>query len=134
MGVRIAHDREADIAILYCSTTGVAFGPVFDDGDDHDAVERVEAFLRWLNTIPAPTWYGQYDPAPSGRVRDPRDLSEQGIQRAYLDWLAQEPDQYAQERLRALLKDEEDDVLLEHEVSELAALRARFPELVGDIS
>ena len=48
MSVRILHDSDQDVAVLFCSTTDWAFGPVITDGDDHDAVERAEAFLRWL--------------------------------------------------------------------------------------
>ncbi len=43
MGVRILADPQAfsDGACMYCSTTGVAFGPMFDDRDE------LVAFLEW---------------------------------------------------------------------------------------
>lgn len=44
MGVRVCHDREQRVAVLYCSTTGIAFGPVFE----HDEAAEVEDFLGWL--------------------------------------------------------------------------------------
>jgi hypothetical protein len=34
MGCRIIHDREQNIAALYCSTSDVAFGPVFNEGPE----------------------------------------------------------------------------------------------------
>lgn len=43
MGVRIIEDREDGSAVLYCSTTMRAFGPVFEDRDE------VEAFLEWYD-------------------------------------------------------------------------------------
>jgi hypothetical protein len=100
MGCRIAHDTDSKIAILYCSTTDWAFGPVFADDDDHDADERAEAFLRWLATGPE-TWRG-YDKEPLqfGHF-DPRELTDTGLEAAYADWLRQEPDQWAREQAAA---------------------------------
>jgi hypothetical protein len=106
MSVRILHDEADEQAVLYCSTTGWAFGPVFGASDDKDARERAEAFLRWL-------------------VVDARDPSEKELERRYSDWQAQEATQEARERLWALEKDEALDVLVDEEVAELAALRAR---------
>ena len=48
-----SHDRQHNVAILYCSTSDWAFGPVFSDQDDHDANARAEAFLRWLKDTDA---------------------------------------------------------------------------------
>jgi hypothetical protein len=42
MGVRIVEDVGADMAVLYCSTSMWAFGPVFEDS------EQAEDFLDWL--------------------------------------------------------------------------------------
>lgn len=46
MGIRIFEGREAGAeregAVLFCSTTGIAFGPIFND---HDAAED---FLSWV--------------------------------------------------------------------------------------
>jgi hypothetical protein len=77
MSVRIL--RAKSEAVLYCSTTDWAFGPVFSDDDDHDADERAEAFCRWL-------------------VKDARTLSEEELQSAYSRWLDQEADQWAREK------------------------------------
>ena len=84
MGCRIAHDRDQGIAMFYCSTKDTAFGPVFYDGDDrvHDAHERAQAFLRWLDTTEI---WGTYDKAlRAGRPsdRDPRELTSPGIEQA----------------------------------------------------
>lgn len=98
MGIHILHDRHHGTAAMYCSTTDWAFGPVFSESEDgeHDAVERVEAFLRWLARCD--TW-GQYDrtPALGGRRRDARQLTDAGLERAYADWRAQEAEQRARE-------------------------------------
>ncbi len=45
MSVRIAWDAHDDVACLYDSVTGVAFGQVFEDGDSYENAER---FLQWL--------------------------------------------------------------------------------------
>jgi hypothetical protein len=67
MGCRILYDSESDYAALYCSTTMVAFGPIFhDEGEGADA--EAEAFMKWL-------------------VRDPRTLSDGELQAAYSEWL-----------------------------------------------
>ena len=99
MGVRILHDRDGNMAALYCSTSGFAFGPTFHDGynlNDHDAAERAEAFCRWLENCPK--WY-EYDryPTMGDRRRDPRQLTDAGMERAYSDWLSQEDDQWQRE-------------------------------------
>ena len=41
MGVRILEDRESGEAVIYCSTTEWAFGPVFPSGG------HAQAFLDW---------------------------------------------------------------------------------------
>jgi hypothetical protein len=84
MGVRIL--RAKSEAVLYCSTSDWAFGPVFSDDDHHDADERAEAFCRWLN-------------------RDARTLEESELQSAYSRWLAQEPMQWELEEAEANRED-----------------------------
>jgi hypothetical protein len=102
MGVRILTDRSSDQAVLTCSTTDWAFGPVVSDSDHHDAEERLEAFLRWLRV-------------------DPRSLSDGLLQTRYSAWRAQEADQW---RLEALEEAELSDELLPSEVHVLETLRA----------
>ena len=51
MGVRTL--RDGSLAAMYCSTTDTAFGPVFYEEDGHDAEDRIEAFIDWLNPIDA---------------------------------------------------------------------------------
>ena len=46
MGVRIITDGSQ--AVMYCSTTDWAFGPVIMGDKEHDAVERAELFIQWL--------------------------------------------------------------------------------------
>lgn len=87
MGCRILHDRDGDMATLYCSTSDWAFGPVFQADDEHDADERAEAFCEWLKT--APKWR-DYEKTISFGVPDPRELTEAGMQAAYSDFLADE--------------------------------------------
>lgn len=65
MGVRIIQaDGEGDSqgAVLYCSTTMWAFGPVFEDADE------AEKFLDWL-------------------VTDPRSLSDGEMETKYGEFL-----------------------------------------------
>ena len=109
MGVGILYDAQADAAVMFCSTTDWAFGPVVGENRElnKDPYERVEAFIEWLGV-------------------DARTLSEADLSAKYSAWQAQEADQYAKARLADLEKDLVDDVLLDHEVAELAALRARF--------
>lgn len=101
MGCHIAYDGDNDIAIMYCSTTDRAFGPVFGKDDDHDARERVEAFFRWMDQTD--TWHG-YEKAYSVRAidRDPRQLTDAGLESAYSDWCAQEADQWKREEAAEL--------------------------------
>ena len=82
MGVRILHDERAEIAALFCSTSDWAFGPVFYNKGDKDAYERVQAFLDWLKV-------------------DPREVREAILQGRYSEWLAQEDEQYAREKLES---------------------------------
>jgi len=92
MGVRILYDdgRRSDYsgsqAALYCSTSGVAFGPIFHNDKDKDADERADAFLRWLPT-------------------DPRQFSDAELMAKYSEWLAQEAAQYAAEAQAEAEKD-----------------------------
>ncbi len=93
MGVRILYDREADNACLFCSTTDVVFGPVFQDGPEHDADERAEAFCRWFESD-ACDWFAYES---SHARRDLRCLTDAGLMRAYYDWGKQEAAQYLRE-------------------------------------
>jgi len=124
MGVRILHDSNSNQAVLYCSTSDWAFGPVFQESGDHDAQERAEAFCRWLDT--APNW-SAYDKECggmlAGRFKDARELTQGGLSAAYSDWLRQEDRQYQRERLDELTKYGMDDLEPE-ERAEVAALQA----------
>lgn len=52
MGQRIiiGHEQgsEHEVAVLFDSVTGWAFGPVFDERDGIAGEDRLEAFLDWL--------------------------------------------------------------------------------------
>jgi hypothetical protein len=78
MSVRILSDGET--AAFYCSTTEVAFGPLVHDDEtgDHDAVERAEAFLRWL-------------------PQDARRYADGDLVTQFAAWRAQEAAQWARE-------------------------------------
>lgn len=104
MGVRVLYDPEQREACLFCSTSGWAFGPTFSDGDKEqdcrDGRERALAFLRWTDTTE--TW-GKYDKHPiRGSRRDPRELTDTGMEAAYTDWLTQEAEQYRREACEAV--------------------------------
>ena len=46
MGVHILTDGQD--AVMYCSTSGWAFGPVFDSHSEYNAEERIDLFLEWM--------------------------------------------------------------------------------------
>jgi len=73
MSVRIAYDTGSDVACLYCSTTGWAFGPVFSCRDD------AEDFLAWLEA-------GEL--AGALVSRDPRRYRDQELARLHVEWEA----------------------------------------------
>jgi hypothetical protein len=79
MGVRILNDHYDSLAALYCSTSEVAFGPLFHEEEGHGGSERAEAFLRWLG------------------AREPRRMTDADLQAAYTDWRAQEAAQWQAE-------------------------------------
>lgn len=54
MGVRILEDNEVG-AVLYCSVTDWAFGPIFADRDE------AQAFLDWLPSDPRSLSDGDLD-------------------------------------------------------------------------
>jgi hypothetical protein len=62
------------MAVLFCSTSDHAFGPVFSgECDGHDVQERIEAFVKWL---------------PS----DARTYDDGALETKYIEFLAQEAD------------------------------------------
>lgn len=83
MGVRILGDYKR--AVMYCSTTDWAFGPVFSDDDEHDADERIHAFLRWLKV-------------------DPRTFEDAELESKYCEWRSQEKAQWKAEKLQQELE------------------------------
>ena len=93
MGIQILHDKEQNWAAMFCSTTDVAFGPVFYNFREHDAYERVESFLRWIQKTE--DWPCFEENALPGR--DPRYLTDSGLQMAYSAWLTQEEEQWKKE-------------------------------------
>jgi hypothetical protein len=74
MGVRIVTNHEQ--AVMYCSTTDWAFGPVVSEKNGHDAEERLELFCEFLH----PT--------------DPRHFTDDELVSKYNEWLAQEEVQW----------------------------------------
>jgi hypothetical protein len=76
MGVRIISDNYN--AALYCSTSDIAFGPVFYDEGDRSARERAESFLRFLG-------------------RDARQFTDAALVDLYVEWVMQEPEQWKKE-------------------------------------
>jgi hypothetical protein len=80
MGVRILWDSEQDTAALFCSTTGGAFGPVFEG-----PAANVEAgeFLDWLRENP-PHWAVAIPAGGDGT--DPRDYRATELERIVRFW------------------------------------------------
>lgn len=89
MGCRTISSHMGSVAVMYCSTTMWAFGPVFGDDDEHSADERIEAFMRWL-------------------VVDPRGLPDNILESKYQEWLCQEKSQWEVEEEEAQKKYLED--------------------------
>lgn len=50
MSVRTVHDQSQNIGCMFDSTTGTAFGPLFerDDVPTLDVPDQIESFLAWL--------------------------------------------------------------------------------------
>ncbi len=91
MSVRILYDADREYAVLYCSTSMWAFGPVFthepttDEHERMDAQDLAQSFLDWLETTAN---FGQYEQSLIGAPRrDARLLTEAGLSAAYADWL-----------------------------------------------
>ena len=51
MSVRIVHDEEQGLAVLYQSATDVSFGPVFyaEGGAGYSALQLAEKFVEWAS-------------------------------------------------------------------------------------
>lgn len=98
MGCRIlagkldgGNGREA--AVFYCSTTGIAFGPVFeglnDPGELSDPHDEAEAFAKWLESHPVEVarfdrggpYKGRYE-----MTTDPREIPERKLLDLYKQW------------------------------------------------
>lgn len=77
MGIRILHDVNKDKAALFCSTSGQAFGPLFEAQDGLDAYEVVHLFCAYAEAVEDVP-----DLRPLVRVR----LTE--IYGQFLTWLA----------------------------------------------
>lgn len=88
MGVRILSNSNDEMAALYCSTSDVAFGPLFYQSDEYSAEMRAQSFLRYLGAL------------------DARLFAEADLLQVYSDWLAQEADQWKREE-----KEQDDHVI-----------------------
>ena len=108
MGIRILHD--GDTAAMYCSTSDWAFGPVFSGEGEHEATERADAFLRWIDLTPTWSSYEKHQSiAGRGTYRDVRQLTDAGLEHAYKDWRAQEAAQWAREQAEVEIAEAELD-------------------------
>lgn len=92
MGVRILSEGTGDMACLYCSTSEVAFGPIFHTNEHNDGDERAEAFLRWIDSDQC-DWNKYASALGSKSRRDARLLTDLVLMQAYADWLVQEAEQ-----------------------------------------
>lgn len=79
MGVRILMDQGSELACLYCSTSGWAFGPTFtgNQATDETPEECAERFLDWLAVR-----HGG-----DRRNADPRRLEDRELEPLYYEWL-----------------------------------------------
>jgi hypothetical protein len=87
MAVNVLYDLKEDMAVLYCSTTDWAFGPVFYG---NDADEKALAFRTWFDDGSALKHAHTIGIKPYGLLGadgdDPRDYSEHDLGRLYTDW------------------------------------------------
>lgn len=74
MGIHTLWDDER--AIMYCSVTDWAFGPVFFTKNGHDAVDRMELFIDWLPL-------------------DPRKYNDNELEQKYHEFLGNEKELWA---------------------------------------
>jgi len=65
MSVRILHDSEEHMSCLYCSTTGWAFGKIFNENEDPNE------FLIWLE---------------NNCGIDPRRFTDKEFERKFYEW------------------------------------------------
>jgi len=72
MGCRILAEKHDGRAVLYCSTTGWAFGPVFS------SYEEAERFLTWLRETP-----NEERTIIGLSKSDPRSYEESVLERLY---------------------------------------------------
>lgn len=86
MGVRILHGdrrRGYELSVLYCSTTGWAFGPVFP------SAEHAEAFLDWFaagHATAAARALGVRPVQPLGDGTDPRHWEHHHLEALHREW------------------------------------------------
>lgn len=88
MGVRILHNADDSMAILYCSTSDFAFGPVFHETDAAMASDNAATFVNWLRE--------------TGRAADPRSLNDSQLSKAWSEWF-----QEVSELLRDVAQEQE---------------------------
>lgn len=96
MGIRIfvgsenGRGYEGDDAILFCSTSGIAFGPVFNGDKDCSGSERAKHFLKWLDSYTPNINEIREDGRSWTQYHDPRGLTELGLVNSYYEWLKYE--------------------------------------------
>lgn len=99
MGVRIlVNDRSPEKAVMYCSTSGWAFGPVFEieqghgDGSrdciacPHFPDEQAEQFLKWFADGHAGLVMRDLYVLMPRNLTDPRLLAERDLEKLYAKW------------------------------------------------
>jgi hypothetical protein len=79
MAVEIIHDTRREIAVMICTTTDAAFGPIFTGPG---CAEDADDFLNWLPrnadlTLTLPL---------TGHGDDPRDYTATGLERMHQRW------------------------------------------------
>jgi hypothetical protein len=82
MGVRVIYDQQHQIGTMYDSTTGTAFGPVFESVN---ARQEIEDFLTWLReNEETVSWAVAV--ARDGDGRDPRHYDAGELERIVNHW------------------------------------------------
>ena len=88
MGCRVIYGRQGaengtHCGVLYCTTSGKAFGPIFESGG------QANEFLDWLRENPSKELTATYRRQSFFDGKDAREYTEKGLEKKYLEFIRQ---------------------------------------------